>query len=952
MKYAVLDVETTGFDPDNDRIVELAVVLMDGVDVVGRFVSFVRPERPLPARISRLTGIAESDLRDAPAMAELLPKVLPLLEDRVLVGHNVGFDLKFLCREMEENGYFAWAGRSLDTADFVRVLFPTWAERSLAYVAGKLGIPHERPHRAGPDAEATAGVWKACLDKMRALPLTAVRRIAELFRGEGSDFAWFWNEMASLRREMEDVPGFRVFRDFAFAVGEWGNDEVQDDVEKDRLPLDGSFAEFYRDVKERLRTRFDAYEERRSQDQMAEAVASVLEEGGLLFVEAGTGTGKTLGYLVPALFHALGTGEKVVVSTHTVNLQEQLRRRDLPLLADVVPHPFRAAVLKGRNRYLCLRKWEWKATAAEFETAEDRMLAAQLIVWLTETETGDVEELSLDSQGRQLWKSIESDADSCLNRACPWFRMCYYHRARHDAQRADIIVTNHALLLTDFQVDRRVLPSYSRLIVDEAHHLEETASRHFGRAVSARDFSALFARLYKDARTGFLPLLRIRMKELYEIDKERLEETLDHLESLVVEASAQWEALIRRWEGWLSDAISARSESGECLVRWKRDALPPDWNETVRQVNAFLETIDSLADGLSRLSEALRQELEPSATSGLAVDVAGIAKELVRLRDDLAFLIALDDERYVYWLEGVFSSRGKWTNVAATAVPVDVGDLLRENVFEAKDSVVLTSATLTVGDSFDYVRERLGLAADDPVFAESVRVVRLSSPFCYREQSLVIIPNDFPKIGGVRPDPAFVERLAESLAETALTTGGRMLVLFTSYRMLRDVYDELDRRLAPHGIRVFGQGVDGASRSQLVRLFQECSRSVLLGTSSFWEGVDIPGGALSCLAIVRLPFEPPRHPVAEAKAEWLKRMNKDPFLHYSVPQAVIRFKQGFGRLIRRSTDRGVAIVYDSRVLEARYGKYFLRSLPEPTVEALPTRRIAARVAEWLKGESL
>jgi ATP-dependent DNA helicase DinG len=325
-------------------------------------------------------------------------------------------------------------------------------------------------------------------------------------------------------------------------------------------------------------------------------------------------------------------------------------------------------------------------------------------------------------------------------------------------------------------------------------------------------------------------------------------------------------------------------------------------------------------------------------------DIGGLFKDLASIREQIRFFMGLSDDNIVYWMEGSGNYRGK--SLQLYAVPVDVSSQLKDLFFDKKKSIVLTSATLSVDKSFQFMIDNLGLSEA----SEQGRLMTalLPSPFKYREQALLVIPRDFPSVKGSVGDARFVDKLVHSLAEAAAATKGRMLVLFTSYKMLRQVYDPLKEALASQDITVLGQGVEGGSRSKLIRRFQDSSASVLLGTSSFWEGVDIPGEALTCLAIVRLPFQPPNHPLAEAKAELLQAQKKNPFMKMSVPQAVIRFKQGFGRLVRTAQDRGIVIVYDTRVIEAYYGKYFLYSLPGPKMEHMLTDQMVPRIAEWLE----
>ncbi|GAB2692099.1 ATP-dependent DNA helicase DinG [Paenibacillus thermoaerophilus] len=954
MKYAVLDFETTG-DQADDRVIQVGLVLVDGHEIVDRYTSFVQPERSIPASISQLTGITDEDVADAPTADLVMAEILPLLNGRILVGHNVGFDLKFLQRTLTDNGYFPFQGRCLDTLEALRILFPSLTSLALSMASSQLGVPHERPHHADSDADATARLWIKCLEKLNELPLVTVQRLAFLYEGERSDWAWFLQQIAS-EREMEAARGHaeaepsagQIYRNFALKAMPWdaSGDEEEANADELRETLGDDFSAFYDRFRDRLREKFEAFEERESQNIMAKSVHEAFRNGKHLLVEAGTGTGKSLGYLIPSLYYALREQVKVVVSTHTINLQEQLRQRDLPLLREHFPVPFRAAVLKGRSRYLCLRKFEERMNAGDVSDHEERLTAAQMIVWLGETEHGDEEELHLQPKGRTLWRSVASDADSCLNRACPWFRNCFYHRARHDAQEADLIITNHSLLFTDVQAEHRILPAYKHLVVDEAHHFEAVASEHLGHSVSYTGLTGSLLWLYKDARTGQLPVLRHRLESSGDESAGMWIPLAERAMNKLVDAKEQWDALSERlYEVLASQAGDPLAgESGGYVFRLKPQELPPLWDEVSQTAETVLSRLKEATAELERLAAELKEEQERLGLASVLTDLSGAVKDVARHRDELAFLLSMKDEHFVYWLEGNPNYRSK--SVVWSAAPVDVSSLLRKLVFEVKDSVVLTSATLSVGRTFQFACDQLGLRTD----ADEVLTLQLPSPFQYRRQSLVVIPRDFPKIKGAIGDPVFQEMLVQSLAEIAVATEGRMLVLFTSNRMLRQTHAELKERLAPHNITVLGQGVDSGSRSKLTRLFQSQQRCVLLGTNSFWEGVDIPGDALSCLAIVRLPFQPPNHPVVEAKAEMLKKRNQNPFMAWSVPQAVIRFKQGFGRLIRTASDRGIVVLYDTRVLDTYYGKHFLYSLPGPKIEHMRLEQMVPRIEEWLKGE--
>ncbi|RTE10421.1 ATP-dependent DNA helicase DinG [Paenibacillus whitsoniae] len=951
MKFAVLDFETTG-SQSSDEIIQVGLVIIDEFEITQRYTSLVNPGTSIPSSITTLTGITDEMVADAPKLEQVMADMFPLLFDCVLVAHHAAFDFAFLQRALTKTGYPAFSGRVLDTIDMLRILFPSINSLQLGMVASLFGIDHERPHQADSDAEATAELWIICLQRMLSMPLLTVQRIAHIFEDVGTDLGWFLSEICRYKESITslDTESHRYFRQFTLNVGDWGEEEEIRTEEEVTEGLGTSFKEFQEGLKAALRDQFEIFEDRASQDLMIQEVEKALENEQHLMIEAGTGTGKSLGYLIPALYYGVKYEKKVVVSTHTINLQEQLRERDVPLLKSIFPFAFRASVLKGRSRYLCLRKFETKLTTRDYENGkEDPITAAQMVVWLSETEHGDEEELNFGNKGAQFWYSVASDSDSCLNRKCPWYKKCFYHRARNDANSADVVITNHSLLFTDMKAENRLLPAYKHLVIDEAHHFEEVASKHLGIELNSSAFYHSLVWLYKDSRSGQLPLLKFRLQKSDE-HAERVKlwvQTIDALLPKILTVKDDWERLSEA----LVEIASASSdpsqlETSTYVVRLKPETLPEGWRELMIMEDNIYLTMNDLLRSLDKMLAEVKEKQEDLGVQGLVTDLNGSVKELYEHRDALHFFMHMADSGYVYWMEA--STFAKAKSLQLLSVPIDVSSQLQQHFFELKDSIVMTSATLSVNKSFQYSAEQLGLTMPEGEEEGKLKTVQLPSPFNYREQALVVIPRDFPTIKGAG-DPVFIGALIESLSQVARITGGRMLVLCTSNRMLKLVHAGMKEELTPDGINVLGQGVDSNNRSKLTRMFQDNNKSVLLGTSSFWEGVDIPGDALSCLAIIRLPFQPPNHPLVEAKSEHLKKKGENPFMKFSVPQAVIRFKQGFGRLVRRASDKGIVIIYDTRVIDTYYGKHFLYSLPGPKIEHMTREQMLPRIEEWMGG---
>lgn len=947
MKFAVLDVETTG-NRSEDEVIQFGLALIDDGEITSTYSSYVYTERIIPEFIVQMTGITQEMVQQAPPLQQVIAELIPLLEDRILVGHNVHFDLDFLQRSLASVGERPFSGRVLDTMDFLRMCFPQLGSLRLSMVCNELGVSLDRPHEAECDAVATAKIFLLCLEKLEQLPLLTVQRLASIFengRPDSADIQAMLTHIRTKRETMQalDPDSGSYYRQIYLKVGDWREENEESIDEFDLTPYEQSFESFYAQAKSKLQSTLEHYEERAEQETMIHEVKETFFAGRHLLIEAGTGTGKSLAYLLPALYISLTQDRRVVVSTHTINLQEQLKNRDIPLLQNISPMPFKAAVIKGRNHYLCLRKFEQRLNARDFESKEQAVSAAQTLVWIGETLSGDDEELHISGRGKDFWRTVESDTNSCLNRACPWFKKCYFHRSRHAALEADVVITNHSMLLTDLRADHRIIPPYDLLVIDEAHHFEQTASKHLGVEVSYYSFLNPLGRLAKDAKNGMLMTLAQRLRAHEHEDSAAWAEQVEAAVPLCLEVKEDWEQLTGLLYEMAQGRASSSQNEGAYVHRLKAEQKPDSWSDAATIEDNIYLKITEMTRSLGRVLEQLKEADAGFELQSVVTDLNGNISDLIRLRDDLRFLIRLEDDNYVYWLEA--NNYYKHRSLSFMSVPIDVSELLAEKLFMQKESIVLTSATLTVNQTFDYAVEQLGLKS---LHEEGlVKTVQLPSPFRYEEQALVLIPRDFPSIRGSYADERFLAQLAGSLADIALVTEGRMLVLFTSYRMLRQVHGELKSRLLGSQIQVFGQGIESNNRSKLVRMFQETPNCVLLGTSSFWEGVDIPGEALSLLAIVRLPFQPPNHPYVEAKSEYMKSRKENPFMKYSVPQAVIQFKQGFGRLVRTENDKGIVVVYDTRVIDTQYGKYFLRSLPGPRMEQSATEDMVARIRQWL-----
>lgn len=912
-RFVAVDLETTGLEEDAE-IVEVGAVAFD-LDgrVLDRFQSLVRARRPVPPWIQQMTGIRDEDLAAAPALTEVLDQLHAFVGEGPFVAHNVPFDLGHLRR-----AGWSYEGERVDTAYLARLLLPELPSFSLASVAEALGVAAATAHRALADAETCAAVCVRLLHRAQELDeqtrLALARSLAlhqpflaRLLAGEAA-FAG-GPTAAPLLRPYDPWPKLQPVAT--------------------SLPFGARIARAF----EALRAGLDGYEERREQREMAEVVARAFGHGGYYLVEAGTGVGKSLAYLLPAAIWALEHGRRVVISTHTLALQDQLLTREVPLVqralreAGLVAEEadLRVTVVKGRSNYLCVRRWttHYGTLLGDPDVAR---LASAILLWLPRTETGDRSELRLDRGDALTWTRLSAEGADCLaaNHRYVQERRCFLLRARERAERAHLVIVNHALLLADAAHGGNAVPPADALIIDEAHALEEAATQQFALELSAR-----------------------RLQEL--LDPFQRRSGRDELGGGFVSLFANAEsAAVRDLARALAAALGAVRGAGTDFFAALRALWPPEFDDDRLPLDRALRAsaewtevegrwaaLDASLQRALEIAAELELALLPSGTSDELADVlvAELATATGRLRSfrlALATLVGGSEGEMIEWAE-----READGGVVLRAVPLDVAPILREHCFDRYGTVVATSATLFPRpDDESFTLQRFGL--------DEAETVRLGSPFDYRRSALLATVSDLPEPN----DAEFSESVGRALVELVTASRGRALVLFTSHASLQAAARSIRAPLADRGIAVRVQGIDGSPR-QLLSELRSVPATAVLGTASFWEGVDVPGEALSLLVIVRLPFAVPTDPVFRARAERFER----PFEEYALPGAILRFRQGFGRLIRRRDDRGAVVVLDRRIRTRRYGAAFLDALPDCTRFEGSLADVVAAVRQWLGGLS-
>jgi DNA polymerase-3 subunit epsilon/ATP-dependent DNA helicase DinG len=939
-EFVAIDLETTGLDPASDRITEVGATRFSrsgGASTAESFHSMVDPGRPIPFVVQELTGISDADVRGAATITSVGAELAAFCGGRPVVGQSIPFDLTFLRAAGVELG-----GTPLDTLDLGSVLLPTATRLDLGSLAELLGVGPETQHRALADAETTRDVFLRLLTLLDRLPRATRIDLLTFAERAGWPLAMvFADAVASERTEEEaegtggasgssGMPGSLTLASAPPPAPALVPREVPQPVAPEEV------SELFNAVAQRPDL-VAGFEPRPGQVQMGQAVARAAADRAHLTVEAGTGTGKSLAYLLPSLLHASRNDDRVLISTHTLNLQEQLAGQDIPAAAALVElhegrpaGSVRAAVLKGRGNYLCLECWaEARSEQAEL-TASQARLFSRIATWLPLTESGDSGELYMRPDDRPHWGELSAEGTDCLSRQCPYVLdgSCFVVRARQRAAAAHVVVVNHALLLTAAGGASQALPPFRHLVIDEAHRLEDVATEQYGTSLSLRELGAMLEDVASAGGTAG------RLRAAASADAAALSPaaglvaSADTAAAAAASAGQRLEPLAAVLRDYAEERSESRSDSGpagELALGSGRHSQPlwADVEEAATQLDVTLLYLEERLRGAREIVEALPESAAPGLDR-LRGDLGRDAEIVNEARHTLVDVTLRDDPRQVLWMR---VERG---DVRMNVAPLEVAGRLIDDLYAGCDSVVATSATLTAAGSFDYTTAQLGLIEPD--------TLQVPSPFDFRRSVLAIAVDDVPQPNA----PGYAAAAHRALADAAHAASGRTLALFTSRSALRAAAGALRDPLAASGITLLAQGVDG-SPARLLRSLAERPRTLLLGTAAFWEGVDVRGDALSQIVVARLPFPVPIDPVYAARAE----QYEDPFSEYALPRAILRFRQGFGRLIRGSSERGVFVVLDSRLANRDYGEAFIDALPDCEVRRLPASAVEQSVAGWL-----
>ncbi len=947
-EFVVVDLETTGLDPQNDTIIEIGAILYRDGEEAETFESLINPGRPIPEFITRLTGIRDEDVRDKPTIEEVFADLENFLAHKTFVGHQVNFDASFIEYQFRKRHddfdrwenpaqRFKYFGRvRLDTLFLSRILLPFLPRMKLGVVAAYFGIDLENAHRAIDDARATGRIFLELLDRALALDNAIISEIIQLLFANSARAKSFFVPLLKFKREHNiQVPAKNLLdetknvQSYYNVIGESAFQYTQAVDESEISPIDEENIHRFFRPEGALHRVIPGYEYRGEQEAMGQTIAAGFNSDAIIVAEAGTGTGKSMAYMMPAVEWAVqnrDAGQRVVISTNTKNLQEQLFYKDIPALFAARKGDFKAVLLKGRSNYLCIDKWRTVMTDMNQRLSQDeRARMLPLVLWARQTRTGDIAEnagFQLENN-RGLWQKFIAEPSYCPGKSCKFYGDCFLMKARAHARRADVIVVNHALLFSDLASENSILGEFSNLVVDEAHNMEKTAADHLGVRLSYWSFRNFYHRLYEDEprKTGTIYQMEFRLAKS-NLKDNVAGELFRHI-ARVKQGSLSLKQYVSQFYGafnrYMRDQLNKKGSEGG-------DSLRVRYHKNFRYFRENEEQVDNIRESLTRLTRSLNSlceyilDLPPNSfefQDQIYRELTALGQDLQMLTEALALCIEAGEKDYVYWLEIPYNERN--IDVMMNAVPLKIADILQQKLFSRIRSAALTSATLSVNRTFDYFKNRVGL---DLLGDKTVMAHIFGSPFNYNDQIHLSV-TDF------LPDPRnaeYAEKLATFLIDLHRSERRGMMILFTSYSLLNRIYTLMSPAMTEDRVLLLAQGKSG-SRNQMVGQFKENRDSILLGTDSFWEGVDIPGEALQLLVIPKLPFDVPTDPIIAARMEEIKERGGNPFFEYSVPEAIIKFKQGFGRLIRAQSDFGAVIACDNRLSRMKYGQQFLNSLP-------------------------
>ncbi len=913
--FVAVDIKTTGIKPETNNIVEIGATLFQKGELVDQFHSYVQPTFEIsPVALSALDISLNTLNHYGQPLKSVLKELDNFVNDNTLLFFNDIDQSSFLTYHIINQNLTPFIDYHYDLYELMKIYFPFAPHFDLEELIQSLASKEVLTTACKDNSKLLGKLFYELIDYVvEKIPFQKNRVLYQI-----SSIASIDNDLSAILLKIteyqqktalvknQDPPIKNAQRNFIDSKVASSSYPSVEEV----LGHSGLFSQ-----------KFPQYEEREGQIMMAKSVETAFIKDQLLLVEAGTGVGKSFAYLVPAIEYSTKNKAKVVISTNTKNLQEQLFFKDLPTLADILPVNFKAIIVKGRENYICLKRWLESSINYNSLTNYEAQGLLYLVIWESQTQTGDISENNAFDKSKfpASWRLVVSERYFCGGMTrCPQSSSCHVMFIKKKLEEAGLVVVNHSLLLSDLMNEKKTLGDYSRVIIDEAHNLPTVAGKHLGFSLTYFDINQLLNHIVfikQKKNIGLLP-------NFLNIIENTLRETETSKSHFLTQGNSIIEFIAENKRNFsdifdsLSHVVEEKGSYGK--YRIKDSSALPSFESGFSQLR---NTWNQLCQKFFRLTELLRitsREIIHDYDKYLS-DFEGIYQQLSEIDESLLTLSKPEWSDYVIWLEQISSRNSDFPLVIINYAPIQVNEKLHGYLYNAVDTLVMTSATLAIRGVFKFFMNQSGLTL---LKDKAIEQIIVPSPFDYDKQSKLFLTNflPFPK------DSFFVDQALKILNTLITHTKQGSMVLFTSYKDLNYAYRELQEPLFEQGIKLLAQGISG-SRNSILNEFKRSKNSVLLGTSSFWEGVDVQGDSLSQLIVFKLPFQVPSEPLVEAYIEKLEAENKNSFMHFMLPNALLKVRQGFGRLIRSKQDKGVVIILDKRVITTRYGDYFRQILP-------------------------
>lgn len=958
--FIVFDIETTGLSYTKNEIIEIGAVRYSKGVITDEFSCFIKPQSQVPLFIYKLTKIKEEDLKSADNIKTVLKKFLKFLEksdpDTVIICHNAEFDINFINYHLNKQNLDEISMPVLDTLILSRIFLPFLNNHQLGNVAEYFNIDLSHAHRAIYDAKATVEIFLKITDfvfkYVKPEQISFLVTIAEFIEKDNSKQSKFSSYRYSadntgisslllyLTKLRNHIIRFALNRDVSlenpYSFSHYNSLESNPDS------TDSPNVEEVFGNNGLFNKSFENYEYRQGQIDMSKSVLEAFEKEKFLLVEAGTGVGKSLAYLIPSLLFSIQNKKKIVISTNTKNLQEQLLFKDLPLIIKAVNLKFSAVLVKGRDNYLCARKWQDIFEAFTIKQANVQFNGFEaygllfLYLWIANTKTGDISE-NASFTGTPyyfIWKKIATDRHLCSGRKCRFYGKCFLMDIRQKAEKANLVIINHSLLFSDFQNEKPSLGEIEYLIFDEAHNLLHSASSYLGFSLSYPDLQGFLNSIFSvknSYQTGMI--INLKNATLKSIISEKEKESIIKIIDDLIDYMDEKKEITEKPFRLVGDEVKTNGNYNKYRITQKLFKSLLKTNNNIAQIFTSLSDIQNylkdIFSSLKKIHLAISvYEEKKFADQDIMMDFLEKSSDrIVQFLKQIDSLVEPDLNKNAYWLSSMEINIENYPKGIFNYAPVEVNDILPDLMYSKVKSLVLTSATMSLRNSFKFMVSTLGLDRLKSINPEEninekllQRVV--PSPFDYDKQALIVNTTFLPNAS----DPYFLPQSKELIKGILDKNRVGSMILFTSYKDLSGMYEALEQSCYEKDILLLAQSLSG-SRNSILRQFIEKRDAVLLGTSSFWEGVDVQGESLSLLVLYKLPFQVPTDPIVEAYLEKLDNEGKNSFMHYSLPNALLKMRQGIGRLIRSKTDQGVILILDNRISTKYYGKYFQEITP-------------------------